>query len=56
MSELRSVHFTAHPGGLTTYEVPLSGSPHWRGMVTRLRLDPAAGAGVDVGVESLALR
>jgi hypothetical protein len=42
MSELRSVHFTAHPGAIKTYEVPLYQTPHWRGIVTRLRLDPGS--------------
>jgi hypothetical protein len=55
MSELRSVHFTAHPGGLATYEVPLSGTPHWRGIITRLRLDPGSGPGIAAEIESIAL-
>jgi hypothetical protein len=55
MSELRSVHFTAHPGAMTTYEVPLAQTPHWRGVITRLRLDPGASPGTAAEVESLAL-
>ena len=55
MSELRSMHFTAHPGAPATYEVPLAATPQWRGVITRLRLDPGARPGIAVAVESIAL-
>jgi len=51
MSELRAVRFTAHAGGMQTYEVPLSQTPQWRAIITKLRLDPTLGA----EVESVAL-
>ena len=54
MSELRSVHFTAHAGPMATYKVPLA-TPQWRGVITRVRLDPGSSSGVAVEVESLAL-
>lgn len=55
MSELRSLHFSVHPGGMTTYKIALSQSAHWRGVITRLRIDPATKAGVDLELESIAL-
>jgi len=56
MSELRSVNCIAEPGPLTTYQVPLLATPHWRGMITRLRLDPGNSPGIDVAVESIELQ
>jgi hypothetical protein len=55
LSELRSVRFAAKAGVPVTYELPVRTSPHWRGVITRLRLDPTTRAGVDVQVESVEL-
>jgi hypothetical protein len=55
MSELRSAHFAARAGGMATYELPLAGTPHWRGVITRLRLDPGSGPGIRAEVESITL-
>jgi hypothetical protein len=55
-SELRSVHFTAHAGAPSTYDIPLAATPHWRGRITRLRLDPGAAPGISVEIENMGLK
>lgn len=52
MRELRSVRFVVHPGPSDTYEVPLNQSPHWRGIITHMRLD----AGRSAVIESVSLK
>ena len=46
MSAVRAIPFAMHAGA-TVYEVPLARSPHWRGIIARLRLDVAGTAKVE---------
>ncbi len=55
-SEATSSRFSVQgDGGWHDYRVPVADNLRWRGLVTRLRLDPCSRAGVSVAVESLRL-
>jgi hypothetical protein len=38
-----------------TYEIDLAKSPHWRGLVTTLRFDPATESGVRFAIDYVRL-
>jgi hypothetical protein len=55
-SEAASVRFeVAGDGQWHDYEVPVAPNPRWRGLVTRLRLDPCTQRDVEVSVDYLGL-
>jgi len=55
-SEATSIRFPVHPDGLWhEYRVPVAANPRWRGIVTRLRLDPCSRAEVTVSLDRLRL-
>jgi hypothetical protein len=55
-SESSSVRFPVQGDGEShDYRVPVSQNSRWRGVITRLRLDPCNQANVVVGLESLRL-
>jgi hypothetical protein len=54
-SEVRSVRFNVTAGDVREYTIAVGDNPHWRGIATRWRLDPASRAGVDIRFESIEL-
>jgi hypothetical protein len=55
-SEASSLRFEIHGDGQWhDYRIPLSQCRRWRGLVTRLRLDPCNQAGVVVHLASIRL-
>lgn len=57
MSEKTSAHVDVPGDGqLHDYEVDLAGNPHWRGVITSLRFDPAVKADVNFAIDYIRLR
>jgi hypothetical protein len=55
-SEATSVRIPVRADGAWhDYRVALAGNPRWRGVVTRLRLDPCSRPGVEVALDSVRL-
>jgi hypothetical protein len=55
-SEATSIRFTVRADGAWhDYRVPVGTNVRWRGVITRLRLDPCSRANVEVGLDSLRL-
>jgi hypothetical protein len=56
-SEASSVHFAVSADGQWhDYRIPVGSNPRWRGVITRLRLDPGSRSGIKVCVEQIGLR
>jgi hypothetical protein len=53
MSELRSVRFPVRAGEARDYTVMVKSNPHWRGAITRWRLNPADKTGVGIQFEGI---
>jgi hypothetical protein len=56
MGEPRSIHFGVTGGEMREYVLAVGESPHWRGIITRFRLDPGFQAGMDVELDRIELR
>ncbi len=55
-SEASSVHFDViGDGQFHDYDLDLGANPHWRNMVTSLRLDPVAGPGRKIAIQFIRL-
>ncbi len=55
-TEPKSVKFPLKPDGqFYVYCLDLEGHPEWRGTITRLRLDPGSGSGIEVEIDWMRL-
>jgi hypothetical protein len=56
-SEASSIHFPVFiDGQWHDYELPVSENQRWKGVITRLRLDPANRSGMRVEIQTIALK